>query len=64
MALAKKPNIAQILFDSVAPSIWGHSHVKTGIALAMFGGQAKARALCAAPFPARLIHDRLLGGQG
>jgi DNA replicative helicase MCM subunit Mcm2 (Cdc46/Mcm family) len=51
MALAKKPNIAQILFDSVAPSIWGHSHVKTGIALAMFGGQAKARALCAAPLP-------------
>ena len=38
---ASKPKIADIIIDSVAPSIHGHKDVKTGIALALFGGVAK-----------------------
>lgn len=43
MALARRPNIAQRIIKSVAPSIHGHADVKEAIALAMFGGQRKAR---------------------
>lgn len=39
--LSKKPDIADMVFKSIAPSIWGHENVKIGMALAMFGGQAK-----------------------
>lgn len=38
---SNKPKIIDILIDSVAPSIHGHKNVKTGIALAMFGGVSK-----------------------
>jgi DNA replication licensing factor MCM2 len=38
---ALKPKIADIIINSVAPSIYGHKDVKTGIALAMFGGVSK-----------------------
>jgi DNA replication licensing factor MCM2 len=39
--LARDPNIATKIFNSVAPSIYGHMHVKMGLALSMFGGCAK-----------------------
>ena len=29
------------MFKSIAPSIYGHLNIKTGIALALFGGQEK-----------------------
>lgn len=39
--LSKNPDIRNIIISSIAPSIYGHRDVKTGIALSMFGGQAK-----------------------
>jgi DNA replication licensing factor MCM2 len=36
--LAKKPNIAEMIYGSIAPSIYGHASVKRGLTLAMFGG--------------------------
>lgn len=30
------------IFKSIAPSIYGHANIKTGIALALFGGMEKA----------------------
>lgn len=39
--LAKSPNIAKKLINSVAPSIHGHNYIKTAIMLAMFGGEPK-----------------------
>lgn len=41
LKLAKNPNIGQILINSIAPSIYGHQQVKTGLALALFGGKPK-----------------------
>lgn len=41
IALSKKSNVAELIFKSIAPSIWGHENIKTGIALAMFGGEPK-----------------------
>lgn len=38
---AKNPNIRNMIINSIAPSIYGHSDVKTAIALAMFGGEHK-----------------------
>lgn len=38
---SKKPNVTQILRDSVAPSIYGHNHIKMSLLLSMFGGQSK-----------------------
>lgn len=40
-ALATDPLIARRVFQSIAPSIYGHSDIKTAIALAIFGGQSK-----------------------
>lgn len=39
--LARQPNIAQKIFNSIAPSIYGHSYIKKALTLAMFGGEAK-----------------------
>ena len=39
--LAREPNIGRKLINSIAPSIYGHQFVKKGLALAMFGGEAK-----------------------
>lgn len=39
--LSKKPNLSQILKDSLAPSIYGHNHIKMALLLSMFGGQSK-----------------------
>lgn len=39
--ISKKNNLAQIFKDSVAPSIYGHNHVKMALLLSMFGGQSK-----------------------
>ncbi len=39
--LAEKSNISQRIFNSIAPSIYGHGFVKKALALAMFGGEAK-----------------------
>lgn len=39
--LCKEPNIATKIFNSIAPSIYGHEFVKKGLCLAMFGGESK-----------------------
>lgn len=36
--LSNDPQIGERIFRSIAPSIFGHRHVKAGIALALFGG--------------------------
>ena len=38
---ASKPNIGELIIESIAPSIYGHHHIKTALALAMFGGEGK-----------------------
>lgn len=35
------PPAGERIFKSIAPSIYGHLNIKTGIALALFGGQEK-----------------------
>ena len=40
-SLSRDPKIAQRIIKSIAPSIYGHEDIKTGLALAMFGGQEK-----------------------
>ena len=39
--LSKDPKIAQRVYASIAPSIYGHEMVKKAIAFAMFGGEPK-----------------------
>jgi len=39
--LSKEPKIAHKIFESVAPSIYGHYFIKKAITLAMFGGVPK-----------------------
>lgn len=39
--LSKDPRIAERVFASIAPSIYGHAGIKKALALALFGGQAK-----------------------
>eukprot|EP00178_Gracilaria_changii_P010934 TRINITY_DN315_c0_g3_i1.p1 TRINITY_DN315_c0_g3~~TRINITY_DN315_c0_g3_i1.p1 ORF type:complete len:972 (+),score=217.24 TRINITY_DN315_c0_g3_i1:219-3134(+) len=39
--LSRDPRIAERMFASIAPSIYGHSNIKRALALALFGGQAK-----------------------
>ncbi|KAK3192883.1 MCM DNA helicase complex subunit [Lecanicillium sp. MT-2017a] len=39
--LSRDPNIVDRIIDSVAPSIYGHTDVKTAVALSLFGGVAK-----------------------
>eukprot|EP00923_Selenidium_pygospionis_P001277 GHVN01001927.1.p2 GENE.GHVN01001927.1~~GHVN01001927.1.p2 ORF type:complete len:972 (-),score=132.09 GHVN01001927.1:14507-17422(-) len=42
--LARNRNIRDKVIDSIAPSIWGHRHIKTAIAYSMFGGERKQSA--------------------
>lgn len=39
--LSQHPQIRERIIKSIAPSIYGHRHIKTAIALSLFGGQAK-----------------------
>ncbi len=39
--LAKNPNITQLIFNSIAPSIYGNEFIKKALAIAMFGGVQK-----------------------
>eukprot|EP00514_Thraustochytrium_sp_LLF1b_P008920 CAMPEP_0184545368 /NCGR_PEP_ID=MMETSP0199_2-20130426/4253_1 /TAXON_ID=1112570 /ORGANISM="Thraustochytrium sp., Strain LLF1b" /LENGTH=999 /DNA_ID=CAMNT_0026939663 /DNA_START=157 /DNA_END=3156 /DNA_ORIENTATION=- len=39
--LARDPRIADRVINSIAPSIYGNKHIKTALAVAMFGGRAK-----------------------
>ena len=39
--LSKDPKIFERIIRSIAPSIYGHRHVKTAVALSLFGGCAK-----------------------
>ena len=41
LKLSKDPKIAEKIFNSIAPSIYGHNKVKTALALSMFGGVHK-----------------------
>jgi DNA replication licensing factor MCM2 len=41
LQLSKDPTIRERLIASIAPSVYGEKHVKTSIAMAMFGGVAK-----------------------
>ncbi|RHY94404.1 hypothetical protein DYB37_010883 [Aphanomyces astaci] len=38
---SKQPNIGQLLIQSIAPSIYGHTSVKTALCLSLFGGKPK-----------------------
>lgn len=40
-ALARDPQIIDKIIDSIAPSIYGHTDIKTAVALSLFGGVAK-----------------------
>jgi DNA replication licensing factor MCM2 len=40
-ALARDPNIVDRIVASIAPSIYGHTDIKTAVALSLFGGVAK-----------------------
>ncbi|OAQ60255.1 DNA replication licensing factor mcm2 [Pochonia chlamydosporia 170] len=39
--LARDPNIVDKIVNSMAPSIYGHTDIKTAVALSLFGGVAK-----------------------
>lgn len=39
--LGNKKNIAELIFKSIAPSIFGHKFIKKSLAMSMFGGVAK-----------------------
>ena len=39
--LSKDPRVVERILASISPSIYGHKHVKTALALAMFGGREK-----------------------
>jgi len=39
--LSRDPRIGKRIIKSIAPSIYGHENIKTGIALSLFGGQEK-----------------------
>mmetsp|Transcript_9857 Transcript_9857/g.24280 ORF Transcript_9857/g.24280 Transcript_9857/m.24280 type:complete len:895 (+) Transcript_9857:158-2842(+) len=39
--LGKNPNISQMIFNSIAPSICGHENIKKSIAMSLFGGVEK-----------------------
>ena len=41
LQLGKDPHIGERIIRSIAPSIYGHRHVKTAVALSLFGGVAK-----------------------
>uniref|UniRef100_A0A1B6ESV9 DNA replication licensing factor MCM2 n=2 Tax=Proconiini TaxID=565685 RepID=A0A1B6ESV9_9HEMI len=41
MKLSKDHRIGERIINSIAPSIFGHSYIKRGLALALFGGEAK-----------------------
>ncbi|KAJ4361348.1 MCM DNA helicase complex subunit [Ascochyta clinopodiicola] len=42
--LAKDPKIVDKVIDSIAPSIYGHTDIKTAVALSLFGGVSKEAA--------------------
>lgn len=39
--LSRDERIADRIFSSIAPSVYGHDDIKRGIALALFGGEPK-----------------------
>ncbi|KAH0795989.1 DNA replication licensing factor Mcm2 [Histomonas meleagridis] len=39
--LSKQPDISKTIFESIAPSIFGHENIKAAIALSLFGGRRK-----------------------
>uniref|UniRef100_A0A8C1FGU2 DNA replication licensing factor MCM2 n=1 Tax=Cyprinus carpio carpio TaxID=630221 RepID=A0A8C1FGU2_CYPCA len=41
VALSKDERIGERIFASIGPSIYGHEDIKRGLALALFGGEAK-----------------------
>jgi DNA replication licensing factor MCM2 len=41
LELSRQPNVAKLIFDSIAPSIFGHDDIKAAIALTLFGGRRK-----------------------
>jgi DNA replication licensing factor MCM2 len=42
--LSRDPNISERITRSLAPSVFGHDHVKMALAMSLFGGEEKVRA--------------------
>ena len=38
LELSQRNNVAEIIFQSIAPNIHGHDHIKKAVAMALFGG--------------------------
>ncbi len=61
--LSKKPNIREIVRDSIAPFIYGHNEVKSAIVLQLFGGRTGKTLQGDAPVRDD-IHILLIGDPG
>jgi replicative DNA helicase Mcm len=61
--LSKDPQISEILINSIAPSIYGHSEVKKALALQLFGGTRGKTMRGGAPIRDD-IHVLLIGDPG
>lgn len=40
LELSRNPRVADIIFQSIAPNIHGHDHIKKAVAMSLFGGTA------------------------
>eukprot|EP01031_Cornospumella_fuschlensis_P031068 gene31068-37548_t len=65
LSLSRDPRIGERIIKSIAPSIYGHRHVKTAVALSLFGGCAKQGGMGAGSHRVRGdINVLLLGDPG
>lgn len=63
LSLAKKPNIEELIVESIAPDIWGYEEIKRAIALQLFGGTKGKKTISGQPIRDD-IHILLIGDPG